>query len=194
MMTIPQLYRAINRSRRSIRKEWVKIAGHISALLVQLQAQGMSKTEAQFAIAKKTKISSDVVKRLPDAVKYFNKDKLTPSQQLNLGLTVMCALSAPKVSAATRRYFIKQAKAGLSPTLSAVRWQIWNDSKDKGNRKKPTPSPEVAFVVKTEHLKCEVYTTKNMTARAMKKELIAFLADGEAEVVTKSRRRFRRAA
>ena len=189
MMTIPQLYRAINKSRTAIRKEWTKIAGHISALLVQLQAQGMSQTEAQFAIAAKAKISVDVVKHLPAAVKYFNRDKLTPSQQLNLGLTVMCALSAPKVKAATRRYFIKQAIADLSPTLSAVRWQIWNDNKDGG-----TPSPEVAFVIKTKHLKCEVFTTKKMTAKVMKKELLAYLVDGEAEVVVKSRRRYQRAA
>ena len=57
-----------------------------------------------------------------------------------------------------------------------------------------TPSPEVAFIVKTENLKCEVYTTKKMTAKAMRKELLAYLADGEAEVVVKSRRRYRRAA
>ena len=193
MMTIPQLYRAINKSHRAIRKEWAKIAGHISSLLIQLQSQGMSKTEAQHTIAKKTRISMDVIRYLPDAVKYFNADKLTASESLELGLTVMCALSAPKVKAATRRLFIKQAKAGLSPTLSAVRWQIWNDNKDKG-AKKPTPSPEVAFIVKTEHLKCEVYTTKKMTAKAMKKELLAYLTDGEAEVVVKSRRRYRRAA
>lgn len=190
MMTITQLYRAISNSRTAIRKEWTKIAGHISALLVQLQAQGMTKTEAQFTIAAKGKISVDVVKHLPAAVKYFNKNKLTPSQQLNLGMTVMCALSHLKVKPATRRYFIKQAKAGMSPTLSAVRWQIWHDNKNGGQ----TPSPEVAFVIKTKHLKCEVFTTKKMTAKVMKKELLAYLVDGEAEVVVKSRRRYQRAA